>query len=114
MVLVKTFQYLNAHLSHRWQFWLDAGSQLWRYSGDFELWGASLFLQPKSEDRLTPEAFVQSPNPLLRNTLLNALGRVQERVYLCHSELAVNGQPQIGPLMPWIDLALPQQEEWIV
>jgi hypothetical protein len=114
VVLATTFQYLNAHLSHRWQFWLDAGSQLWQYSGDFELWGAPLFLQPKSEDRLTSEASVPSPNPLLRNTLLNALGRVQERVYLCHSELAVNGQPQIGPLMPWIDLALPQQEEWTV
>jgi hypothetical protein len=114
VVLATTFQYLNAHLNHRWQFWLDAGSQLWQYSGDFELWGAPLFLQPKSENRLTSEASVQSPNPLLRNTLLNVLGRVQERVYLCHSELAVNGQPQIGPLMPWIDLALPQQEEWIV
>jgi hypothetical protein len=111
VILATTFQYLNAHLNHRWQFWLDAGSQLWQYSGDFELWGASLFLH-KPEDSPTPE--MQPPNQLLRNTLLNVLGRVQDRIYLCHSELAVNGQPQIGPLMPWIDLALPPQEELIV
>jgi hypothetical protein len=113
VVLATTFQYLNAHLTHRWQFWLDSGSQLWQYSGDFELWGAALFLNAanfnteSAERSPSLEEPTQPPNPRLRNTLLNLLGRVQERVYLCHSELAVNGQPQIGPLMPWIDLALP-------
>jgi hypothetical protein len=115
VVLATTFQYLNAHLTHRWQFWLDSGSQLWQYSGDFELWGAALFLNAtldagsakSAEASLNSEALAQPSNPRLRNTLLNLLGRVQERVYLCHSELAVNGQPQLGPLMPWIDLALP-------
>jgi hypothetical protein len=114
VVLATTFQYLNAHLTHRWQFWLDSGSQLWQYSGDFELWGAALFLNAagalnaeRAESSPNPEAPIQPSNPRLRNTLLNVLGRVQERVYLCHSELAVNGQPQLGPLMPWIDFALP-------
>ncbi len=111
VVLATTFQYLNAHLTHRWQFWLDSGSQLWQYSGDFELWGAALFLNAagalNTESSPNPEAPMQPSNPRLRNTLLNVLGRVQERVYLCHSELAVNGQPQLGPLMPWIDFALP-------
>jgi hypothetical protein len=104
VVLATTFQYLNAHLNHRWQFWLDAGSQLWQYSGDFELWGASLLLSAPHTDSLEAQAL--SPQRL-KNTLLNLLGRVEERVYLCHSELAINGQTQIGPLMPWIDFALP-------
>lgn len=107
VILATTFQYLNARLNHRWQFWLDAGSQLWQYSGDLELWGAPLFLNANLEKLPAPVERAQDPNALLRNTLLNVLGRVQNRVYLCHSELAINGQPQMGPLMPWIDLALP-------
>jgi hypothetical protein len=107
VILATTFQYLNAHLNHRWQFWLDAGSQLWQYSGDFELWGASLFLKANADSLLPSEVQLQQPSPLFRNTLLNLLGRVQDRVYLCHSELAINGQPQVGPLMPWVDFALP-------
>lgn len=120
VVLATTFQYLNAHLTHRWQFWLDSGSQLWQYSGDFELWGAALFLNAailnteSAESLPNPEEPVQLSNPRLRNTLINLLGRVQERVYLCHSELAVNGQPQLGPLMPWIDLALPLESHELI
>lgn len=109
VTLATTFQYLNAHLSHGWQFWLDAGSQLWQYSGDFELWGAPLFLKANIEAGFLAEDPVQKLNQRLKNTLLNLLGRVEERVYLCHSELAINGQPQMGPLMPWIDAALPIQ-----
>jgi hypothetical protein len=110
VVLATTFQYLNAHLTHRWQFWLDSGSQLWQYSGDFELWGTALFLNVailNTESLPNPEEPAQPSNPRLRNTLINLLGRVQEQVYLCHSELGVDGQPQLGPLMPWIDFALP-------
>jgi hypothetical protein len=107
VILATTFQYLNAHLNHRWQFWLDAGSQLWQYSGDFELWGASLFLKANADSLLLTEVQLQQTNPLFRNTLLNLLGRVKDRVHLCHSELAIDGQPQVGPLMPWVDFALP-------
>jgi hypothetical protein len=107
VILATTFQYLNAHLNHRWQFWLDAGSQLWQYSGDFELWGASLFLKANADSLLSSEVQLQQTHQLFRNTLINLLGRVKDRVHLCHSELAINGQPQVGPLMPWIDFALP-------
>jgi hypothetical protein len=106
IVLATTFQYLNARLHHRWQFWLDAGSQLWQYSGGTALWGAPLFLksfpedpQPSSENLVDDFRF--------RKTLLDLLGRVTERVYLCNSELAVNGQTQVGPLLPWVEMALP-------
>jgi hypothetical protein len=111
VILATTFQYLNARLSPRWQFWLDAGSQLWQYSGDLELWGAPLFLKANIEGATAAKGQAQEPNPRLRNTLLNVLGRVQNRVYLCHSELAINGQIQMGPLMPWVDLALPYETQ---
>ncbi|HEY9826004.1 MAG TPA: recombinase family protein [Stenomitos sp.] len=105
VTLATTFQYLNARLSHPWQFWLDAGSQLWQYSGAVDLWGAALFLKSQTpvQDRTDPE------NRDLRfcNTLLELLGRVQDRIYLCYSELSTNGQPQMGPLTAWVDLAQP-------
>ncbi|WP_404790042.1 recombinase family protein [Altericista sp. CCNU0014] len=109
VILATTFQYLNARLDRRWQFWLDAGSQLWQYSGDLQLWGAPLFLKANAEGLPDPGGQMQEFNSPLQNTLLNLLGRVQNRVYLCHSELAVNGQPQTGPLLPWIELALPAE-----
>ena len=98
LVLANSFQYLNARLQHPWQFWLDAGSQLWQYGGEVDLWGASLFLSqptlPASSDRMNA-------------TLSELVRRTQSRIYLCHSELAVSGQSQIGPLLPWIETAIP-------
>jgi hypothetical protein len=35
------------------------------------------------------------------------VSRTQSRIYLCHSDLAVNGQSQMGPLMPWVETAIP-------
>ena len=37
--------------------------------------------------------------------LLDLLNRVEERIYLCHSDLAVSGQEQVGPLLPLVDAA---------
>jgi hypothetical protein len=107
IVLATTFQYLNARLQHRCQYWLDAGSQLWQYSGAMDLWGAPLFLQATLSKTQGPEDVLLDPNRRFQNTLIDLLGRVSERVYLCHSELGVNGQPQIGPLLPWVEMAIP-------
>jgi hypothetical protein len=106
VVLATTFQYLNARLQHRCQFWLDAGSQLWQYSGATALWGAPLFLKSFPEDTL-PSLENLADYSRFRATLFDLLGRVTERVYLCNSELAVNGQTQTGPLLPWVEMALP-------
>jgi hypothetical protein len=101
VVLANSFQYLNARLQHPWQYWLDAGSQLWQYGGEVDLWGASLFLtNPPSE-----QSSVYSGR--MSATLSELVSRAQSRIYLCHSELAVNGQSQIGPLMPWVEAAIP-------
>lgn len=101
VVLATSFQYLNARLQHPWQYWLDAGSQLWQYGGEVDLWGASLFLA-------NPESAQSSvPSDRMSATLAELVSRTQSRIYLCHSDLAVNGQFQMGPLMPWIETAIP-------
>ncbi len=42
----------------------------------------------------------------LRRILADLLSRVSERVYLCHSDLAVNGQEQLGPLSPLVNACI--------
>lgn len=98
VTLATTFQYRMARLSHRWHFWLDVSSPLWQDGGAVVLWGAPLFL--------SNPAPLSNPEPLQR-LLLDLLNRVEERVYLCHSDLAVSGQEQVGPLLPLVDAATP-------
>ncbi|NJO71697.1 MAG: hypothetical protein HC825_08455, partial [Oscillatoriales cyanobacterium RM1_1_9] len=38
----------------------------------------------------------------LRRVLLDLLSRVRDRLYLCHSDLAVSGHEQLGPLLPLV------------
>jgi len=42
----------------------------------------------------------------LSRILADLTARIEERLILCHSELAVNGMEQRGPLSPLIDAAL--------
>ena len=106
LVLATTFQYRMARPAHRWQFWLDAGSARWQGSGTVTLWGAPLFLRGWSGEPLTVADQVHQDQLLLQRVLLDLLGRAQERVYLCHSDLSVRGQDQAGPLLPWVDATL--------
>jgi hypothetical protein len=101
VVLATSFQYLNARLQHPWQYWLDAGSQLWQYGGETDLWSAPLFLSHPSSEQ---SSFYSGR---MSATLAELVSRTQSRIYLCHSELAVNGQSQMGPLMPWVETAIP-------
>ncbi|MEL6382905.1 MAG: hypothetical protein AAFQ89_10605, partial [Cyanobacteria bacterium J06626_18] len=41
----------------------------------------------------------------LERILPDLLGRATERVILCHSDLAVNGQEQTGPLLTLVNIA---------
>lgn len=98
VTLATTFQYRMARLRHRWHFWLDASSPLWQDGGAVVLWGAPYFWQASSPEALaTPSTLPQ--------LLLDLLNRVEERIYLCHSDLAVSGQEQVGPLLPLVDAA---------
>jgi hypothetical protein len=102
VTLASIFQYRSSRRSHRWHFWLDAGSPLWAKGGAATLFGAPFFLQDRLGQPWTVEDEKLAEEQRLRRILVDLLARVSEKVYLCHSDLAVNGQEQIGPLLPLI------------
>jgi hypothetical protein len=106
VTLATIFQYRSSRRSHRWHFWLDAGSSLWAKGGAATLFGAPFFLQHRFGQPWTAEDENLADEQRLRWILADLLGRVSEKVYLCHSELAVSGQEQLGPLLPLINASV--------
>ncbi|MBR8828194.1 MAG: recombinase family protein [Gomphosphaeria aponina SAG 52.96 = DSM 107014] len=102
VTLATIFQYRSLRGFHPWQFWLDTGSSLWDRGGAATLFAAPLFLQEWSGLAWLPENELEAGKLRLIRILKDLLGRVGERVYLCHSELGVNGSEQIGPLLTLI------------
>ena len=112
VTLATIFQYRASRKCHRWQYWLDVGSPLWLSGGTATLYGATLFLQGQLGKCWTIEDSQKSDRERLRRILLDLLSRVsysnsssvngsnEHRIYLCHSDLTVNGQDQTGPLLP--------------
>ncbi len=103
VTLATVFQYRLQRPRHRWHFWLDVGSPRWMAADS--LFGFPIFLSsyagcPWRSDDL--EALHQAR---LERTLHDLLGRVTERVFLCHSDLAVSGQEQVGPLLTLLGAA---------
>ncbi|WP_249369829.1 recombinase family protein [Acaryochloris marina] len=107
VMLATTFQYRMARQVHRWHFWLDAGSALWHGGGAVILWGAPFCLRDWSGEPLTVEEEMNNDQAQLRRLLLDLLSRVTEKVFLCHSDLSVSGQEQVGPLLPLVDASTP-------
>lgn len=102
VTLANIFQYRSLRSYHRWQFWLDAGSSLWEKGGAAMLSAAPLFLREWSGRSFTPEEQLEMDQARLRRILRDLLGRVGEKVFLCHSDLGVTGTEQAGPLLPLI------------
>jgi hypothetical protein len=102
VTLATIYQYRANRSAHRWQFWLDAGSALW-LTGGGPLFAAPLFLQNWSGRPWTADNTAAANQERLRRTLMDLLGRATERVYLCHSDLATNGQEQTGPLLSLVN-----------
>ncbi|KAB8316970.1 recombinase family protein [Tolypothrix campylonemoides VB511288] len=102
VTLATIFQYRSSRRSHRWHFWLDAGSPLWAKGGAATLFGAPFFLQERRGAPWTVEDEQSAEEQRLRRILADLLARVSEKVYLCHSDLAVNGQEQLGRLLPLV------------
>lgn len=103
VTLATIFQYRSSRRFHHWHFWLDVGSPLWAKGGAATLFGANLFLQERLGTPWTAEDEKLEEEQRLRKILTDLLSRVSRRVYLCHSELAVNGQEQVGPLLPLVN-----------
>lgn len=104
VTLATIFQYRVNHQSHSWHFWLDAGSSLWFQEGASSLWGAPVFLRDIQQQRQpwTSEDMMTANQQRLQRIVWDLLSRVSDRLYLCHSELSVNGQEQLGPLLPLV------------
>ncbi len=106
VLVANVFQYRSSRRAHRWQFWLDAGSSRW-LSGVDALFAAPLFLHEWSGRPWTAADTMAANERRLRRILLDLLARVSDRVYLCHSDLATNGQEQTGVLLSLVNGAMP-------
>lgn len=113
VTLATIFQYRASRRFHRWQFWLDAGSPLWSKGGAATLFGANLFLNEWSGRPWTEEDKLNADEQRLQRILRDLLGRAGDRVYLCHSDLAVNGTEQAGPLLTLVHASVPLTAEAI-
>ncbi|MBD2773134.1 recombinase family protein [Iningainema tapete] len=107
VTLATIFQYRSSRRSHRWHFWLDAGSPLWAKGGAATLFGAPFFLRDRYGEPWTAEDEKQAEEQRLQRILADLLSRVSQTIYLCHSDLAVNGQEQQGPLLPLVNACVP-------
>jgi hypothetical protein len=112
VTLANVFQYRSSRRSHRWQFWLDAGSPRW-LSGVDALFAAPLFLQEWSGRTWSAADAMSANERRLLRILLDLLARAEERVYLCHSDLATSGQEQTGVLLSLVNAATPLLAEAI-
>ena len=109
VTLANIFQYRSSRRAHKWHFWLDAGSPLWLSGGAATLFGAPLFLRSQQGNPWQTEEEAAADQQRLRRILLDLLSRCS-LLYLCHSELAVNGQEQTGPLLPLIHSSVSCQQ----
>lgn len=106
VTIATIYQYRSDRRFHRWQFWLDAGSPFW-LAGGGGLFGAPLFLRRRSATPWTAADELEANLQRLQRQVFDLLHRATERVYLCHSELAANGQEQAGNLLTLVNAALP-------
>lgn len=106
VTLATIFQYRSAKLSHRYHFWLDAGSPLWLSGGAATLFSSPLFLRQWSGRPWTLADEEKAGEERLERILNDLLSRVRDRLYLCHSQLSTSGQEQTGPLLSWVNAAI--------
>jgi hypothetical protein len=99
VTLSNIFQYRASKKSHPYHFWLDVGSSLWAEGGAATLYGANLFLKDRLDRAWTEEDTEASDEQRLQRILRDLLHRVTQRLYLCNSDLAINGQEQMGSLL---------------
>ncbi|GAB1542142.1 recombinase family protein [Scytonema sp. NUACC21] len=111
VTLATIFQYRSSRRFHRWHFWLDAGSPLWAKGGASTLFAAPFFLKERMGQPWTAEDEKLAEDQRLQRILADLLARVSEKIYLCHSDLAVSGQEQLGPLLPFVNASVPMSSK---
>jgi hypothetical protein len=85
---------------------LDAGSPLWAKGGASQLFAAPIFQRGWSGWQWTEENSLQADQDRFERIIRDLLGRVSDRLYLCHSDLSVRGVEQTGPLLSLIQRSL--------
>ncbi|MBD2186148.1 recombinase family protein [Planktothrix sp. FACHB-1355] len=111
VTLANIFQYRSSRRFHRWQFWMDVGSSLWLSGGAASLFASQLFLQNRLGEPWTEQDETDAGEERLRRIVRDLLSRAGERIYLCHSDFAVNGQEQNGPLLTLVNASVPVNSE---
>ncbi|MFB2923791.1 MULTISPECIES: recombinase family protein [Aerosakkonema] len=111
VTLANIFQYRSSRRFHRWQFWMDVGSLLWLSGGAASLFASQLFLQNRLGEPWTEQNETEAGEERLRRIVRDLLSRAGERIYLCHSDFAVNGQEQNGPLLTLVNASVPVNSE---
>jgi hypothetical protein len=123
VTLATLYQYRANRCVHPWQFWLDAGSALW-LTGGSTLFGAPLFWRSHRGQRWAAADAMQFDQQRLGRQLGDLLYRVDglhetgamapdqgspvpRRIVLCHSDLAITGQEQNGPLLSLVNAVNP-------
>jgi hypothetical protein len=106
VTLANIFQYRTTRQSHRWHFWLDVSSPRWSSGGAAVLFAAPLFLRSRPNSPWTLEDETLDEERRLRRILLDLLGRVQERVILCHSDLDGSGRDRLGSLLALVNASV--------
>jgi hypothetical protein len=99
VTLATIFQYRASRRFHRWHFWLDAGSSLWLSGGAATLFAANLFLKEWSGRPWTEEDKINADDSGCSGFCETYWVVPVSEIYLCHSDLAVNGTEQAGPLL---------------
>jgi len=102
VTLATVFQYRSLRTSHNLQFWLDASSPLWSQGGAATLFAAPLFLRQWTGKTWMPEDEYEMDNQRLERILRDILARAKQKIFLCHSDLGVNGTEQAGVLLPLV------------
>jgi hypothetical protein len=70
------------------------------------LFAAPLFWKHRLGQPWQPSDRVAADQARVRRILRDLLGRVEQRLYLCHSDLSANGQEQNGPLLSLVNAAV--------
>ena len=107
ITLANIFQYRQDRSFHQYHFWLDVASPLWMSGGAATLYAAPLFLKGWRGEPWTVEHDYDADEARLKRIIYDLLGRVGKQLYLCHSDLAANGQEQTGPLLSVVNAATP-------
>ncbi len=97
-LLISTiYQYRSHRCSHRWQFWMDAGSLFWSQS--LGLFGYEVFLHSLEGENSNSE------DALIKRIIKDLLARAEEKIFLCHSNISLTGSEQVGKLSPLMNLS---------